>query len=592
MLIKSGVGNESIKYEYGNHKGGIKERSDEQIYLSSKSICVNSAKNDFVAFQVFVKADEDFILCTTNNTNFSEYGCITIVRLDAVLNSKEIKTEMFAVGLVEDDDRCLKSDILLNNEYIFVQKDTCQPIWVEMKIPKDFNKRKLEGKILLYSHKMFEDEIKIDSLNFNINIIDVVLPDPKDFKFCIDLWLHLSNIARQHEVKLWSDEHFKIIEEYIKTLAELGQKVITLIVSEIPWSGQRCYMVKSHLSNLFEYNIIKVKKIKNGKLSLDFKYLDRLIDLCFKYNINKEIELIGLLGVWSFPKEGFGNVIKDYSDAIRIRFYDENKGAYCFIDNKEELSEYIKGVKEYFVKKGLIKKLRLSADEPTNDPTNLKKFKEWVNYLKSISPFFKIKVYISNISFKNYCKNVVDDVVFYIETIIENKDFIQNIKDKSKGKVHWYTCCGQFPDSCIRANLLESRFIGWLTEYLGLEGFMRWNYTAWPENPREKIYWNAPLFPAGENNFVYPNRNGSPLLSIRYKNLLRGIQDFELMQMLKNVHPRKETVLNELFNKIIKVPDLYNPSIFEEEKNKIISLNYEEYDDSRKVLLEEIRKYT
>ncbi len=128
MLIKSGVGNESIKYEYGNHKGGIKERSDEQIYLSSKSICVNSAKNDFVAFQIFVKADEDFILSTTNNTIFSEYGCIPIIRLDAVLNSKEIKTEMFAVGLVVYFINCVTYTHRLKRVHVFHSKIEVLPL--------------------------------------------------------------------------------------------------------------------------------------------------------------------------------------------------------------------------------------------------------------------------------------------------------------------------------------------------------------------------------------------------------------------------------------------------------------------------------
>ena len=348
-------------------------------------------------------------------------------------------------------------------------------------------------------------------------------------------------------------------------------------------------MAKGHLSNLFEYNIVKVKK-DNKKFKLDFKSLDKLLDICKNYNIKQEIELIGLLGIWSFSNEGFGNPIIDYSDAIRIRYYDEDQQIYRFIDNKKELLEYIKGLVEYFSKRDLVDKLRLTADEPTNNLGAIANFREWNGFLKSINPFIKNKVAVNNISFKDQ-SDLIDDIVIYIETILKDEKLFQDIKKNKNGKVYWYTCCGQFPDTSIRANLLESRFIGWLTEYLDIDGFMRWNYTVWPKNPREKIYWNAPLFPAGENNFVYPNKDGSPLLTIRYKNLLRGIQDYELIQMLKEIHPKKNSIIKGLFKKIIKANNLFNSDTFSKDRNIIISLDYKDYDDCRKSLMEEINKY-
>ncbi|WP_334293662.1 glycoside hydrolase domain-containing protein [Clostridioides difficile] len=37
--------------------------------------------------------------------------------------------------------------------------------------------------------------------------------------------------------------HFEIVDNYLKELASLGEKVATVIVSDYPWAGQSCYKV-------------------------------------------------------------------------------------------------------------------------------------------------------------------------------------------------------------------------------------------------------------------------------------------------------------------------------------------------------------
>lgn len=592
MVLKSGLVNEAIKYKIGNSKGGIEKilrKSEEELYLRNKEISLSALKNDFVAFQIFLKSNEDFILSTSGSTVFSEYGKINIIRLEVKLNLNDIDAEVFPVGLIEDDDRCLKADILLNNETIYVKKGICQPIWIEFKVPENFEGDKIYGTVELYSHILFNDEIKVRNLNFKVNVADLVLPDPKNFKFYFGLGFHPSNIARQYEVKLWSNSHFNIIEKYIESLSNLGLKVIQIVLSEIPWSGQGCYMVKSHLSNLFEYNIVKVTKDINGELRLDISKLDKLIDLCLRYHI-KEFHLIGLLGVWNFPNEGFGSVLKDYSDAIRIRYYDEKDNLFKYLTSRDEIEKYITELKIYLISKKIIDKITIGSDEPSNNPSNLKIIKDWVGFLRNIYKKFNINV-ADNIDFILNCdSNLYNELMIYVESLFNNWEKIPALR-KRLSKLYWYTCCGQFPDSCIRANLLESRFIGWLSAFMDLDGFFRWAYTAWPENPREKIYWNAPLFPAGENNFVYPAKDGTPLLSLRYKNLLRGIQDYELINMVreKYIEDDSNVLLENAFKKIIRADNIFNGQIFTEEKrSKIISLDYEDYKRARDYLVNKI----
>ena len=107
-------------------------------------------------------------------------------------------------------------------------------------------------------------------------------------------------------------------------------------------------------------------------------------------------------------------------------------------------------------------------------------------------------------------------------------------KEDKKHSFTCYVCCfPQYPNTYLSSNLLETRYLAILAEYFNLAGFLRWNYTVWPDDPRRDIRYSS--FPAGDLNFVYPAADMKPLLSLRYMALRRAIEDFELLKMLRKV---------------------------------------------------------
>jgi hypothetical protein len=423
-------------------------------------------------------------------------------------------------------------------------------------------------------------------LGFEVDVKDVVLPQPKDFKFYLNLWQHPSNIARKYCVELWSDEHFRILENYILSLAQLGQKTATIVVSEVPWSGQRCYSVLNYISNMFEYSSIRVEKDEKGQLILDFSAMDKYIELCFKYGIDKEIEVIGLLNIWYFPQDGFGKLADDYPDAVRIRYYCQKEKKYKFINKGKEILDYIAQLEKHFIQKGWIDLVRIMADEPHDEF----KFADSIKLLIETAPSFKYKAAIGRTVFYEKFSEEITDFVPSIHCMFHEWDAYKRMKLKNKGKKLWYTAGETKPNSCIGSHLLENRFIGWLSAYLDMEGFLRWNYTAWPENPNEKICWNYPFWPAGDTCFVYPGASGNPILTLRYKNLMRGIRDFELISMLKEASSESEYILKSVYKLIFKSDEIVNSKLLEPGENpeEIISLAYNDYENARRILLDEI----
>lgn len=582
MGIKCGIESEFYKYVHGcNNKYTIP-------FDENKKIALNCGKNDRAAVQLLIYSDNEMMVCASNDNCFYKRGPIDMVRVDVNvpgLDKDDVKVSL--VGLVEDDDRQLKSDILLNQTFIYVEKFKVQPVWIEVYIRENVKPGKYTPEINVYGHRMFEDEELITSLAFEINVFDTSLSKPQDYKFYLDLWQHNSNIARKYDLKLWSEKHFEIMEKYIESLANLGQKAISVVVSEIPWSGQWSAYNRIDPSDLFEYSIVDVKLNKTGHWVFDFKNLNRYINLCMKYGIKDEIEVFGLLNIWLMEDAGFAGVIEDYNDAVRIRYFDEFSNTYKYMKRKEDFIAYVKALENNFIQNGWIDIVRIVADEPAEPDL----FKLRLNTVREAAPSFKYKAAINEVSFIENNIEGICDYVPILNCVCSEFEKLKEIQKEIEGRVAYYVCCiPKLPNTYICSHLLEARLIPWLSWYLGLDGFLRWNYTVWPDDPIGKISYQYPSFHAGDTNFVYPGRDGEPMLSLRYKALERGIRDYEIICRYVEKTGNEEEVYR-IMKKIFlweDIKELHPDS--RKTRDELFSLDYEVYEDIMGKLMEALQE--
>ncbi len=585
FCLQYGLTDESYKYCYGIDDVG----RDAEDFFHCHSISLVAARRDWAAFQVLLKGNREFTVSVGDTPVFSPRGQLPNVRLKAAVGQyPEWPVKMHIIDFVEDDDRLMKADILLNDETVHVEPGMVQPIWVEIRIPEDAQPGISRGRVDLFVHTMFEDEVCTASLEFDLDVKDVVMPLPSEYSFHLDLWQHASNISRKHEVHLWSEEHFKVLEEYIKSLSELGQKAVTVIASEIPWSGQQCFKVTNYLSNLFEFSMVRVQREAGGRYNYDFSIMQRYIEMCFKYGIDQEIEVFGLVNIWTSPEDGYGSVADDYPDAIRIRYFDTTDGCYKYMKSAEEIKCYIKALEQFFIENKWIDRVRIVADEPSD----VKLYRERLNLLKETAPSFKYKTAINHAEFVAEFKDEIHDFVPILPCVCDEWELLKQLKDSIRGRLMWYVCCWPpIPNTFISSPLLESRLIGILTAYMDLDGFLRWNYTVWPERPRERISYRYPNWKAGDTNFVYPGNDGRPLLTLRYKNFKRGIEDFELINMVKKLYLDSCKRLEKIWDRLLYSKDItdFHPSRGKKAE-ELYSLDYEDYKCVRAMLLELIEK--
>ncbi|MFC5407129.1 DUF4091 domain-containing protein [Cohnella soli] len=543
----------------------------------NKTIALTCGKNDRAAVQLLLYSEQEMLVNVNGDCSFYEKGPIDNVRIAVEAPGLQGGTATVnLIGLIEDDDRQLKADILLRQAAIHVEGRRVQPVWIEVAIGKDAKPGIYTPRISVYGQRMFADEQLIRELTFEIRVLDTTLKDVKDYSFNLDLWQHNSNIARKYDVALWTDEHFAIMENYIASLADLGQKALTVIVTEIPWSGQASSYDRIDPANMFEYNIVRTTRLANGEWSFDFSALNRYVELGMKHGITQEIEVFGLINIWVLEDVGFGGVLEDHNDAVRVRYWDESTRSYKYMRRKADFELYVQALQRNFIERGWIDLVRVIADEPADLPV----FKARLDALRQMAPSFKYKAAINHSNFIEQQIEGMTDYVPVLNCIAHEFEHIKKLKTEIKGSMNYYVCCGpDFPNTFIRSHLLESRLIPWLAYYMNMDGFLRWNYTVWPNDPLRKISYHAPIFPAGDTNFVYPGKDGKPLLTLRYKLLQKGIRDYEIIRSsVENGGNREQ--LEQEFKRVFlweHLSELHPES--RKRKEELFSLNDADYEE-------------
>jgi len=582
MTISLGLVEESYKHVHGA-LNNFAIPFDE-----NKSVSLVCGRNDRAAVQLLIHSNREALVCANGDTAFHERGPIDVVRVQAeVPGLKDGSVRVQLIGLVEDDDRQLKSDMLLRQSQIYVEGRRVQPVWIEVEIGKDAEPGVYTPRISVFGTRMFEDESLIRELSFEIRVVNATLKDAKDYAFHLDLWQHNSNIARKYDLELWSDEHFDVMDAYLASLADLGQKSLSVVVSEIPWSGQSSAYDRIDPANVYEYNIVRTTRRANGEWDFDFDALNRYVELGMKRGISQEIEVFGLINIWVLPDAGFGGVLEDHNDAVRIRYWDESSRSFKYMRQKRDFDRYVQALEKNFVEKGWIDLVRVTADEPSDLPL----FTERLDELKKIAPSFKYKAAINHAEFIEQDIDGIMDYVPILNCVAAEFEQIGSLKKQIKGYMSYYVCCGpDFPNTFIRSHLLESRLIPWLAYYMNMDGFLRWNYTVWPNDPLNKISYHYPIFPAGDTNFVYPGRDGKPMLTLRYKLLQKGIRDYEIIRDYVEQGGDREEIVRRM-EKVFLWKDIgeLHPDA-RRKKEELFSLTDSDYEAIVAGILEELAK--
>ena len=536
---------------------------------------ITSSKNSCAAFQLLLHDGKKnhFIL----NKQFSIPDEIEIPMYRIAIKS-DLPYQAQFVDYYLGTDGLAYADKLIGETAYTYSGDRYAPIYIEIPIDKQVKPGTYPVQFSVYRSFINQEDELVAEKSIEVSVLDFAFPDDVQQDFRLDIWQQPSNLARTFHVPLWGDAHFGLIDQMADKLAVIGQKAVTVIAGEIPWKGWFNYIIKDYPANLYEYSTIPIRKNMEGTLICDFSILDRYLACFEKYGINQEINLFGLLGVWKPPYFPL-NELSGHSEKIVLRYFDESTDKIAFIEQAADFTAYLKQLVSHLKEIGVWERTYVTADEPKSH--EVEAFIQAVNDLKAIEPSIQIKVAFDKESVLNALESVIDYPVTSFYCTCNNQ---QQLLEKFGKKLNYYICnYPTKPNTFLHSPLLETRVQGLLAYYFKTDGLLRWALNCWPTNARTDIRYNTGALPIGDNCLIYPGYNGDLLLSLRYKQLLRGIEDFWL---LKHAEEQNEKKVQQLLDEFLVVTDPKDWMLNSHQANpEAFPLTEEKYQQLRNALI-------
>ncbi len=397
-------------------------------------------------------------------------------------------------------------------------------VWVTLDIPCDAPEGKHYVKVFFEGQNSEKGNgVKLES-ELCVNIVAKILEKPS---LPFTQWFHVDCTASAHNVEIYSERHWSIIEEYIKTAAELGiNLILTPVISPPLDNAVGTARPKTQLT--------RIEKV-GDEYSFDFSLLKRWIDVCHKWGI-ENFEICQLFSQWGAA----------YAPNIWVTENGEEKHMFGWhveansCEYKNFLVQFVPALVKWLKEEGIFENCRFHlSDEPRQN--HLEAYRYAYNLVK---PMLDGGVIMDAMS----------DFDFYQNGLMENPVSSSNhiepfLEDKTENLWAYY-CTSQGNQVGNRFFAMPSyrnRILGLQLYKYDIKGFLHWGYNFYysslshfPINPYQTSS-AAGAFQSGDPYSVYPYKD-SCLKSLRGVIFYEALQDIEICRMLEKKLGRKAVV--------------------------------------------------
>ena len=412
------------------------------------------------------------------------------------------------------------------NNCITLHKDNLQVLWVRIDVPKDFPAGKYPVTLEflpLSGHSWDPVAENASYTTLNLEVLPYNIPDQS---LIYTQWFYADCIADYYDMPVYSEEHWDMIEKYIKTAVDTGiNMILTPIISPPLDTAKGIYRTNVQLVDI---------TVQGDNYSFDCTKLERWIDLCKKHGI-KYFEISQLFSQWGLK----------YTPGIVANVNGEQE--YIFGWHVESTSpkyaaflrQFIPAVVDCLKKKGVYQNTIFHiSDEPTEN--SLEIYKYACELIKPLIGSSKLMEAISNYGF--YKKGLVDIPVTDAASM---RDFLG--KDVKEQWVYYAEDLNGISIRHLSAPPYRNRIMGLQLYKYGIKGFLHWGYNFYNTalsyhtiNPYITTSGEKTLMSGGAFS-VYPDTNGA-LLSTRALVFYEGLQDFAVCRLLEEFIGKDEVV--------------------------------------------------
>ncbi len=470
--------------------------------------------NEKKSFQLYIKADSETVSLDIK----SDLNCIKVFTVEYMPSG-------FAINKKTADDYVLRSkdgyypDLLLPVEKSIKLENGCRTLWFEIDS---------ENPLAAGEHSI-ELTVSDDDTAAGTSVMVEVIDCPLEKQSLIFTnWFHTDCLMQEYGVEAFSEEYWKIVENYLRTAVRHGMNcVLTPLFTpslDIAVGGERPTV------QLVDVTVTK------GKYTFNFDKLLKWIKTAQKCGI-EYFEMAHFFTQWGakFAPKIMATVNGKYKKLFWWRTLVISR------KYKKFLTQFSTELNALLESLNLKNKVLIHvSDEP-----NMSHIFTYRIAAKLIHKLFKGYKIIDALS----------DFKFYSTGLIDTPIPANNHIEPFIGKVSelWtYYCCAQ-DDKYVSNRFFSipsqrNRVLGYQLYKYDVKGFLHWGYNFWNTryskekiNPYE-VTDAGGFFQSGDSFVVYPKADGTPLCSLRLKVFYDGFQDMMALQTLEKLTGRENAL--------------------------------------------------
>ena len=342
--------------------------------------------------------------------------------------------------------------------------------------------------------------------DLRLEVLDRILPPPREWKYVLDLWQHPWAVARIANVEPFSPAHYAAMRPLWELLSDAGQKILTVTLLDEPWNHQ-CYDAYR--------SMVRHIRMKDGSWRFDYRVFDDYVEFGRSCGIGP--------GIGCYTMCPWDNVVTWEDEGGGIHKVKAVPGSEDF---RTYWGDFLVDFAAHLKSKGWFEDSWICMDERSpEDVQNICRF------VAEKAP--GMKTFLAGNRAPSQFKDVrIDHVCFGLGHLSDELIAEASARRAQGMLTSFYVCCNPaYPNTMCHNEIEESFWLGVYPAMSGLDGFLRWAWNSWPQDPMHDasytgIGWG---WKAGDTYLVYPD--GSP--SLRFLELRNGIVAAEKIRLLR-----------------------------------------------------------
>ena len=391
-------------------------------------------------------------------------------------------------------------------------------IWIEVNVPENIKPGKYDITVKLRESDGNSGELVSDCCFIKTMTVEIISEKIAPQKFIYTRWFYVDCIADYHNVEIYSEAHWELIEKYIKEAVDVGINMILVPVHTPPLDTAIGFARPC-------VQLVDIKK-EGKNYTFGFDKFHRYIEICKRCGV-EYYEIAHMFSQWGAKC------------APNIMVEENGKNSYLFGWHTESdseiyidfLKQYITAINKELISEGIEKNTYFHiSDEPSLE--NIETYKRASEIIRPL--INESKTFDALSSYEFYEKGLVECPVTCINHINE-------FLDKDIPNQWLYFCCepqSVYSNSIMAMPSSRLRVLGFLLYKYNIKGFLHWGlnfYNAQVSRFNINPYVTTSaggVFPSGDPFILYPSKDGA-YNSIRGKITYDAISDIRLCETLE-----------------------------------------------------------